>query len=292
MPDSLEIKLYMNNKLNMLSVAMVLGFTNIAVGVEAPNVPSLFANGPIAMQMSATKMSGTEKSAYALFEATMLVAEDVIHATSCSAAAGKYTFNVLANGAVGDSNNNEITVVSPEKNTKTLVFRVNLNTQDEFRGQQLVVEQSGVGSLSGTEVSKFVGAISFNSEGTQMTLKSSVNIQSINGQADTFQGEMAQNFYLAPNPDDTHILSWGLQSNSKFDFPIERYWLRSKSRRDNGIVERTVLVKDRLAGASPCRILIDGSRPSPYNQNLFAQTGTLTISAETPNDPVPAFDLF
>jgi len=282
----------MNNKLNMLTVAMVLGFTNIAVGVETPNVPRLFANGPIPMQMSATNMSATKRSAYALFEATMLVAEDVIHATSCSAAVGKYTFNILANGAAGDPKNNVIKVVSTEKKTKTLVFRANLNTQDEFRGQQLIVEQSGVGSLSGSEVSKFVGAIFFNSEGTQMISKSSVGVQSINGQADTFQGEMAQNFYLAANPNDTNIYGWGLQSISKFDFPVERYWLRSKSRRDNGIVERTVFVKDRLAGASPCRVLIDGSRPSPYNQNLFAQAGTLTISAETPNAPIPAFDLF
>jgi len=280
----------MTNKLNTLALAMLVGFANIAESGEPPTVPGRYENGPGHIQLSTTDLSTNERSAYALFEGVMAATQGLVAATSCSSAAGIYKFNVSADMTTGDSAVNEITVISPGNKSDALVLRATLNSQSEFRGLQLSVEQFGNGSLNSNEITKFLSTAFFNEEGTLMTLESSVNVRGINGRADSFQSKVIKDFYITLDPNDHHLYDWGLQEVSKLNFPIEKYWQRSKSQRDKGGVVRTIFVKDRLTGSSPCRIIMDGSGSN--SQKSFAQSGTLIVSKETPIVPIPAFETF
>ena len=284
----------MNNKLSILMLAM-LCFAAIEVNAEPPSPPSLYVNGPDPLQLSATGMSAAERAAYGLFEGATEAAEALIYATSCSSAEGVYSFDIVVSGAIENPESNQISVVSPVSNAGPLVLRANLNAKNELRGQHISVEQFGSGSLNGTEVTNFLSSVFINPEDTLMTSVSNVSVRGVNGQTDNFQNKISQAFYLTHEPIDNNIYGWGLQSVSKLDYPIEKHWQRLKSLRDKGVVERTVFVKDRLVGASPCRIVMDGSHTNTdtdTNQNLFQQKGTLTISTEKPGDPVPAFEAF
>lgn len=277
----------MNNNFYILGLAWLLGFANIALAKQPPSVPNLYANGPASTLLSVTNLNATEKAVNALFEAAMEITEGLIHATSCSAAAGKYTFNVLANGSIADPKNNEIRIASPGKSDESFVLRANIEAPSELRGQGIRVEQFGNATLGGTEISKYISAILFNLEGSIMTSESGMNVRGINGAEDSFQGKMTKNYYLDSNASANRVYAWGQQSLSKLDFPIEMYWQRSKLYRNNGVVERSIFIKDRLIGSSPCRILIEGSRPN--NQNSITQNGSLTISTEMATDPTEAF---
>lgn len=281
----------MTNKLNTLALlAIIVGFANIAESGEPPTVPGRYENGPGHIQLSTTDLSTNERSAYALFEGVMAATQGLVAATSCSSAAGIYKFNVSADMTAGDSAVNEITVISPGNKSGALVLRATLNSQSEFKGLQLSVEQFGNGSLNSNEITKFLSTSSFNEEGTLMTSESSVNVRGINGRADSFQSKVIKDFYIT-DPNDHHLYDWGLQEVSKLNFPIEKYWQRSKSQRDKGVAVRTIFVKDRLTGSSPCRIIMDGSGGS-NSQKSFVQSGTLIVSKETPIVPIPAFETF
>jgi len=284
----------MNNKLNTLTSAILLGFANMAVSGQPPTAPRIYANGPVSNQLQNTGLSAAEKSAYALLEGVMEVTEGMIYSNStdnCSSAVGTYTFDVFTNGAFGDPKNNEIRVNSPGGNTEPLILQANLNAKSESRGQNLRVEQLANGSLNGAEVTNFLSIVTYNPKGTLMTSESSVNVLGLNGQADTFRSKTIKDFYIGLGLGDPSIYDWGLQSLSTLDLPIENYWQRSQSlREDVGVTGRTVFVKDRLTGSSACRIVIDSSGSN--NRDFFSQSGTLTISTETPKDPVPAFDAF
>jgi hypothetical protein len=251
----------------------------------------------VSIQLQNTGLSAAEKSAYALLEGVMEVTEGMIYSNStdstknCSSAVGTYTFDVFANGAFGDPKNNEIRVISPGNNTEPLILRANLNAKSESRGQNLRIEQLANGSLNGAEVTNFLSVVTFNPKGTLMTSESSVNVLGLNGQADTFRSKTIKDFYIGLDIGAPYIYDWGLQSLSTLDLPIENYWQRTKSlREDVGVTGRTMFVKDRLTGSSACRIVIDSSGSN--NRDFFSQSGTLTISAETPKDPIPAFDTF
>ncbi len=85
-----------------------------------------------------------------------------------------------------------------------------------------------------------------------------------------------------------NIYDWGLQSLDKLGYPVNKYWQRSKSHRDDGSIGRTVFVKDRLVGSTSCRILIDTTGFN--NQDFFQQTGTISIIAGVnPGTPVAQF---
>ena len=284
----------MNNKLNMLTLAILLGFANIAVSGQPPAASSVYANGPVSIQLQATGLSAPEKSGYALYEGVMEIAEGIINThypNNCALAVGIYTFDVFADGATGNPKTNEIRVSSPGNSADPLILRANLNTLIDSRGQQLRVEQVGIGLLGGIQVTSFSSIVSFNSKGTLMTSVSNSNILGSDGQAATYQSKTIKDFYLSLDPGVPVIYDWGLQSLSTLDFPIENYWQRSKSlREDVGIAGRTVFVKDRLTGSSTCRIVIDSSGSN--NRDFFQQSGTLTISTQHMTDPVPAFNKF
>ena len=149
----------------------------------------------------------------------------------------------------------------------------------------------GVSSLSGTQITNFSSIVTFNPKGTLMSSISNQNLLGLNGQAGVYQNKTIKDFYLGLDPGAPHIYDWGLQTISNRDIPIENYWQRSKSvREDIGVPGRTVFVKDRLTGSSVCRIVMESSGSN--NRDYFSQSGTLTISTESPNTSILAFDTF
>ena len=107
---------------------------------------------------------------------------------------------------------------------------------------------------------------------------------------------MIKDFYRGSlnnaSPEYYNIYDWGLQSLDKLGYPVNKYWQRSKSHRDDGTIGRTVFVKDRLVGPTSCRIIIDTTGFN--NQDFFQQTGKLKIQTNgvTPGAPVPEFGTY
>jgi hypothetical protein len=256
-----------------------------------PAAPSIYDNGPTSFQVSATDLSAAERAAYALYEGILQVAEARILATSCASLAGTYDVKVFANGNTGDASSNEVTISSPG-GVGSFTLRAALSEPDSFRGQQIQVSQQGAGSLKGTSVDSYTAAVTFNQAGTLMVADSSVNVMGVNGRADAFQGRVIKDFYRQTNPtnpDDSYIIfDWGLQSVFKLGYPVNKYWQRSQSLRDDGGVGRTVFVKDRLVGATSCRLVLNTTGSN--NEEFFLQNGTLTVAKVKPNTPVAEFD--
>jgi hypothetical protein len=266
-----------------------VGYMPFAVSGELPEIPNIYNNGPILLQLPATNLSPSEIAANALYEGVMQMAESQILATSCSSAAETYTFNIYANGVPGAPELNEIKVLSPG-DSESFILRAEIDTPDASRGQTFRVNQVGSGMLKGTEINDYQSDGSIDKAGTLMVLESSMKVMGVNNTFDLFQSKIIKDFYRDPNINNVRNLDWGLQSISKLDHPQNKYWQRSISRKDDGVVGRTVFVKDRLVGSSPCRIVVDGTGSN--NQDFLSQSGTLTISTESPNDPIPAFDAF
>ena len=146
-----------------------------------------------------------------------------------------------------------------------------------------------MGALKRIPLISYQANASYNAQSSIMTMKGISTVIGINGVPDAYQEQIIKDFYVAT--DDTtglpYIFDWGLQSLSKLNYPVQKYWQRSKSLRDDGVIGRTVFVKERLVGPNACRIVIDMSGYN--NADYFWQSGTLTVSTEPPS-PQYQFD--
>ncbi len=288
----------MKGKLNALTLTLLLGFTTSAVSDEPISVPKKYNNGPASFAGSSMGFNSSERAAYSLYDSAMQIFQGLIQATSCTSVSGSYSFNVSANGDAGTPASNEIKFLTKD-GEELLVIQAIPHNPIAYRGQDIHIEQVRNASIKGSEIKGFSGTVTFNNSDTIMVSQSSVQVKGDNGAFVDYQLNMIKDYNLGEDTNDHHIYDWGLESLSVLDFPEEKHWQRSKSLRDNGTVKRTVFVKDRTVGSSSCRIIIDGSRSnklingaSSINQKIFSQSGTLTISTEKPNDPIPAFDAF
>lgn len=276
----------MNTKIQNMICAILLGFSTISFSEEPNRVPEVYNDGPKLLDNS---LFMAEVKAYALYEGLMQMAEANIHATSCSSSAGIYPFFSYTD----ESNNpdqNQITLASLNGFT-AVTLQVNQNAIDTFHGTTVNIAQSGNGFFNGPVINDFTGSIALNKLGSVMTFSSKMSVEEIINRPDQYQSSGIKDFYKdSVNSESHYLLDWGLQTLSKLGYPTEKYWQRSKSQRDNGVIGRTVFVKDRLVGAGACRILIDSSGLN--NENLFLQSGTLTISTDAPNTPVAQFSQF
>lgn len=273
----------MNIKLNVLSAAILAGFSTAALSDVPPAVPGMYGPGPASLQFQDLGLSAAERAGYSLAEGIMQMAEATILAkASCSAAAGTYDIVELFADGSDDPSANTATVTSP---AGSFTLEAALDPIDTFRGQTLEVYSVDPGKLAGTGLKEYSNDISWNSAGTMMVSEGSVKAKGANGIYDLFQLKIIKDFYrdnvrLAPNQSVPVIYDWGLQSVSKLGYPLNKYWQRSKSLRDDGIEGYTHFVKDRLVGSGPCRIelLTTGSN----NADFFQQSGTLKISTVKP----------
>ena len=283
----------MNIKLNILSAAVLAVVSAGAMAaVEPPPVPGIYNGGPQSPLVASTDLSQAERTAYANYEAIMQIAEARIHATSCSNSAGEFSINAFSDGSVGNPAQNFATVVSPGG-----AFTVQSTSQPkdtlDNRGQLISVNMSS-GALNGRPVRNYHADLAFNGVNNMMDSTSYVEVLSINNRYDRYYGKVIKDFYRGSLDNQTNeyynIYDWGLQSLDKLGYPVNKYWQRSKSHRDDGTIGRTVFVKDRLVGSTSCRIIIDTTGFN--NQDFFQQTGSLKIQTVKPETAVPDFGTY
>lgn len=286
----------MNIKLSILTAAVLACTSGIAMAQNPPTAPSpLYDLGPQSPQVAKTDLSLAERTAYANYEAILQIAEARIHAWGCSQSAGTFTVEAFSDGAVGSPFSNTALVTSPGG-----LFQVDATSavvDPSQRGQQIAVNLT-TGVFNNKSVTNYAGQFAYNYPNNMMDGQSSVNITGLNGRPDRYDGKVIKDFYRgavsptntdgSPNPEFYTIYDWGLQSVDKFGFPANKYWQRSKSLRSDGGLGHTVFVKDRLVGATSCRIVIDTTGDN--NPDFFSQSGVLKIQPNVlPGAPVPEF---
>jgi hypothetical protein len=283
----------MNIKLNILTAAILAGISTGAISqIVPPEVPAIYAAGPTSPLISSTDLSLAERTAYANYEAVMQIAEARIHATSCAASTGSFAVTAASDGVVLSPSTNYVTVDSPSS-TFTVSSTADLPDTIDNRGQKISVDMAA-GALSKKALQLYHADVAFNGVNNMMDSNSFVSILGINNRFDKYYGKVIKDFYRGSldnnSPDFYNIYDWGLQSLDKIGYPVNKYWQRSMSHRDDGSIGRTVFVKDRLVGATACRIIIDTSGFN--NQDFFQQTGALTIQVATPGVAVPQFTAY
>ena len=267
-------------KYRLLAAGLLIGICGVATAVSPPMPPANYANGPAAPLFSDAGIFVSERTAYALLEGVLQQTEVAIAASSCTNSAGTFDIFLYADGSLHNPDFNFVTVDSP---ASTFTLNADVNYNNTFRGQTLTIRQSGMGALKRIPLISYQANASYNAQSSIMTMKGISTVIGINGVPDAYQEQIIKDFYVAT--DDTtglpYIFDWGLQSLSKLNYPVQKYWQRSKSLRDDGVIGRTVFVKERLVGPNACRIVIDMSGYN--NADYFWQSGTLTVSTEPPN---------
>jgi hypothetical protein len=293
----------MNIKVTAISAGILVALSTAASAQTPttptpPSAPSLYASGPEAPLLNTTNLTAAERSAYALYESVLQVAESAIHATSCSPAV--YDIDVYADGTVKNPSYNFVTV-STADGTPEFTLGASLSAPVAGRGQQIAISLVGSGAyLGSTGISTFKSTLAYNSVNNLLvSLSTNIGVVGINGGLpDNYSGNVIKDFYRgddsnSSDPQYYNIYDWGLQAISKLGYPVEKWWQRSESHRSDGAIGRTVFVKDRLVGNTPCRIVIDtqGTNEGTSKSSLFWEgssqvAGTLTITTNVPSDPV------
>ncbi|QSA96856.1 hypothetical protein [Methylococcus sp. EFPC2] len=268
----------MNMNAKFVATYVLSGLLGSALAAEPPGPPDIYSAGPAA-PFVVTNLYTAERAAYALLEAAMQIAAARIMETSCSLSVGVYDVFVFSDGSVHKPDYSFVVVDSP---ASTFTLMADLDPPNTFRGQRIAVNQSGSGSFKKVVFSSYTAKVSFNSQGTIMAMDTSVSVINASGLPNAYSGKLIEDYYQAVDEISglPYVIDWGLQSFSKIGYPVQKYWQRSKSVRDNSVQGRTVFVKDRLVGPTSCRIVID---THDYNNpDYFYQSGTLTISTDTP----------
>jgi hypothetical protein len=283
----------MNIKLNILSAAVLAVVSTGAMAVvEPPPVPGIYNGGPQSPLVASTDLSLAERTAYANYEAIMQIAEARIHAFSCSNSAGEYPINAFSDGSVANPAQNFATVLSPGSAFTVQSTSAAPDTVDN-RGQLISVNMAA-GTLNGKSLRNYHADLAFNGVNNMMDSTSYVEVLGINNRWDRYYGKVIKDFYRGALENTSNeyynIYDWGLQSLDKQGYPVNKYWQRSKSHRDDGSIGRTVFVKDRLVGSTSCRIIIDTTGFN--NQDFFQQTGSLKIQTVTPGTAVTEFGTY
>lgn len=259
--------------------------------IEPPTAPVQYENGPTSPQVATTNLSDPEKAAYALYEAVILVTKVKIHATSCSSTMGSYPVTIFANGLVhGDlAEDNKVTVTSPGGG---YTLDADLNPSVLSRGQRIDIAQLRAGVFDGRVVTGTRAVAIYNEARNMLVMQGSANVVGASGRPDNYHGSLIKDFYRgaldSADPEYFLIYDWGLEALNKLGYPTNKYWQRSKSRRDNGQIAKTVFVQDRLVGATACRISI--ATEGFNDEDIFWQGGILTVETKTPAQDVPEFD--
>jgi hypothetical protein len=269
---------------------LALVFSTTAMSANPPEAPgAAYGNGPLSPIFANTDLSDAEKAMYALYEGILQIAEAKIYATSCRSTQGISEITAFTDGSLQNPTQNFVEVNSLGG---VLTLEASLREKTVGRGQKIDINQLGTGSMAGTDIAYYNGTVTLNLAINMMHGSASFDVRGINGFFDRYQSKTDKNFLrgsLDPFDPDYHIiLDWGLQSLFKLKYPANKYWQRSKSRRDNGVFGRTVFVRDRLVGSSKCRITIDTEGFN--NQDYFWQEGKMAIELINPSTPVPAFN--
>ncbi|MBS3951339.1 MAG: hypothetical protein KGZ88_00055 [Methylomicrobium sp.] len=284
----------MNHNIITLTSAVIISCSSIvcAESLNPPAISDIYAMDPNSTLTTNTDLSNPERSAFALYDGIMDVAEARIHASSCSDAIGEYKVNIFSDGRVrGRRQNNTVLLTSSGGSYRLFAIPSEPVTG---RGVTILLYQLSPGTLEDMQVNDYTAQVTYNDLSNLMTSNSKLEVESINAELDTYATHTVKSLYrdsLSDSDRDFYNISdWGLNMTSKLGYPVNKNWQRSKSRRDDGNIARTVFVRDSLIQTSPCRITID---TNGYNNiNYFWQEGSLKIESVTPGAQVSAFDEF
>jgi len=262
----------MNIKLTALTAGILVGLSSTAnAQLEVPvppTAPNMYNSGPQSPLLNTTNLSAAERSAFSLYEGVMQVVEAKVHATSCAAAS--FDVEVYADGTEGSNvpNNGGNSIFNKIKVTgangsQAPQFELNANLSKAVtgRGQQVRVQLAKPGFLGSSKVAQFDATYAFNNVNNLFVTNSvTIGIVGINGGIpDIYSGNVIKDFYHGSvnqeDPEYYNIYDWGLQSVSKLGYPVNKWWQRSKTHRDDGVVGHTVWVKDLGTSMSAHRIL-------------------------------------
>ncbi len=266
----------MKTKITTLSAAILVGISSIA-SANPPPVPTIYNNGPAAPILNMTNMRDAEKAAFALNEAMLQATESLIYVKGCS----EFTVPIEVYSHPG-SNTHYIADTTFGGIELTALPR----TAIAGFGQNIDISQPVQGILNGTPVRNVRGRYTFNSKNNMMVgEKTGIQVKGQNRSFDQFYSTVIKDFYHDNTFDalgDFYVISdYGLQSLSKFGYPVNKWWQKSKAVRDDGQQGCTVFQKDRLVGTSACRITLATKGVS--QPDLFWQTGTLHVQPIKPN---------
>lgn len=291
--------------------AAAVAAANISALFAAPMAPALYNNGPMSPYLNKTTLSEQERITFALLEGMMQASEVYVHANGCPA--NKLTLplsayaDALGAPAVLLPFTGNVGVATLGSAPNIFILRAKADNSNNFRGQVIDVRQAKASTpplptdnpwgdplpqyINGKLTANFVNKMTYNSANNMMVGDMSVDTMSINGFLNSFKGLVIKDFYKGEDKSGTTndpldnelflIIDWGLQSLSKYDYPVEKYWQRSKTRRSDGGNGQTVFVKDRLVGVTPCRITVALSGSN--GPSIFNQAGSLSIESVTPD---------
>ena len=225
-----------------------------------------------------------------LLEGVLQEAEATVYSQSCGAVAG---------GFMGASKSWDIEVFADSTGfgfvdvTANGIPQITLNvsggpTAGSPAGSNYLAYGRG-NSLNGGILPSFSSNTYYSATGQMMYEGATFNVQSVNGNNDNLLGKVIKDFYRVTAVERTTsrpipvIYDWGLQSVHKNFIPQDKWWQRSRTTRSDGVLGRTVFVKDRLFSAKNggvCRITIDITGTD--DNDLFNETGKLTITKAGP----------
>ena len=279
-------------KQTSLSIATALALAGASVMATADNAPApppFYDAGPTNFLVNDTDMTLSERKAYAGLEAVMTVLESYVHAFGCTPA--EYPVSVIADFTDFDAAGN------PDLFNNVVVdnFEMFMDLQPNMPGRgQTVAVTSFRGVIGGRDIGAYDALFTYNDDNNIMDGQWALTLFGRN-RPDRYSGIVIKDFYLGEDDttttgirEDDILYDWGLQSVRKEGKPVEKWWQRSKSRRDNFVIGKTVFQKDRLVGQFACRIVVDVEGDN--NSDVFWQDGTATIARLLPSDPSPELD--
>ena len=267
----------------LAATAVLFSVTSLA-SANPVNAPGIYDGGPASPILNMTDMRDTERAAYSLGEAFMQTTEAYVYVKGCQ------ELEV------------PVTIYShPASNTNFLVdnsfggieLKADLQAPIAGFGQHIDVNLNGPAILFGHPVADVRGRYSYSSKNNLMVNeKTGIEIKGQLRGNDHYYSSVIKDFFHGNTYDefgDFYVMyDYGLQSLSKFGYPVNKWWQKSKSVRDNGQQGCFVLQKDRLVGAGQCRITLATTGLS--QPGLFWQDGTLKVSPVNPSAPDSALE--
>lgn len=292
----------MNIQLKVLTAAILAGLSGAALAVPAltpADVPPKYLPGPLSPFVDKTNLTAAERSAYAILEGIMQITEGKVSASDCTKFDADISIQADGSRKVPEP---KVPTINGNQNRAVVIssggsFRVDaaLWKPVNGRGQKINVSMAN-GSLNGTNVGQYTSTVTYNNVNNMMTVNNAAwEVEDpSNGTLDAYTGIVIKDFYRGsqvagdPNFEYYTIYDWGLQAVSKLNYPVEKWWQRSKTRRSDGAIGRTVWVKDRLVGPSACRITIDLAGVNS-SSGIFDQAGYLLVEPVIPSTAVKQF---
>lgn len=270
-------------KTKILTAAILVGISSLANAEPLP-VPSIYNKGPATPILNTTDMRVEEKTAFSLMEAMMQTTESYVYAaTNCPS---------LSVDVEVYSHSDSATHYIEDNLYGGLRLNATPQTAVAHYGQAIDVKQAYKnGALEARWNSRPIknakGLYVFNDVNNMMVNeKFGAQVKGQNIALDQFYGSVIKDFYYGNTFLSTGqrevIYDYGLQALTKAGYPVNKWWQRSVSVRDDGQPACTVFQKDRLVGSSACRIVLS---TTGYNQDgLFWQKGKLTVAKVTPTN--------